>query len=186
MNEFLGRKKELAFLEEKYKSKNGEFVIIYGRRRIGKTETISHFCKNKNTVFFTCTQTDNKSQLKNFSEKILSFNLPQSKYITEFSSWEHAFLALKEISAANEGKKIVVIDEFPYMAKEYAEIPSVLQKVWDTELKKENILLILCGSSMSYIEKEILSEKNPLYGRATGIYKMLPMSFSDSSLFFPK
>lgn len=185
MNEFLGRKKELAFLEEKYKSKNGEFVIIYGRRRIGKTETISHFCKNKNAVFFTCTQTDNKSQLKNFSEKILSFNLPQSKYITEFSSWEHAFLALKEISAANEEKKIVVIDEFPYMAKEYAEIPSVLQKVWDTELKKENILLILCGSSMSYIEKEILSEKNPLYGRATGIYKMLPMSFSDSSLFFP-
>ena len=104
MNEFLGRKKELAFLEEKYKSKNGEFVIIYGRRRIGKTETISHFCKNKNAVFFTCTQTDNKSQLKNFSEKILSFNLPQSKYITEFSSWEHAFLALKEISTANEEK----------------------------------------------------------------------------------
>lgn len=186
MNNFFGRKKELDFLEEKYKAKNGQLIIIYGRRRIGKTEVISHFCKDKNAVFFTCTQTEDVNQLKNFSTILLSFNLPQSKYITEFSSWEQAFLAIKDIPSSNNQKQIVVIDEFPYMSKENPEIPSILQKLWDTELKNKNILLILCGSAMSYIEKEILSEKNPLYGRATGIYKMLPMTFKDSLLFFDK
>lgn len=185
MNDFQGRKSELDFLEEKYNSQDGQLVIIYGRRRIGKTETISHFCKGKNAVFYTCTQTEDINQLKNFSTKLLSFNLPQSKYITEFNSWEQAFLAIKDIPSADEKKQIIVIDEFPYMAKENPEIPSILQKLWDTELKKQKVLLILCGSAMSYIEKEILSEKNPLYGRASGIYKMLPMPFSDSSLFFP-
>ena len=177
MNDFQGRKSELDFLEEKYNSQDGQLIIIYGRRRIGKTETISHFCKGKNAVFYTCTQTEDINQLKNFSTKLLSFNLPQSKYITEFNSWEQAFLAIKDIPSADEKKQIIVIDEFPYMAKENPEIPSILQKLWDTELKKQKVLLILCGSAMSYIEKEILSEKNPLYGRASGIYKMLPMPF---------
>ncbi len=185
MIEFKARKDELNFLQDKYEATNGQLVIIYGRRRIGKTETISHFCQGKNAVFYTCTQTDDNNQLKNFSTKLLSYNLPQSKYITEFSSWEQAFLAIKDIPDLEKQKQIIVIDEFPYMAKENPEIPSVLQKLWDSELKNQNILLILCGSAMSYIEKEILSEKNPLYGRATGIYKMLPMPFRDSSTFFP-
>ncbi|WP_294428266.1 DUF234 domain-containing protein [uncultured Treponema sp.] len=185
MKTFWGREEELSFLQEKYESQNGELVIVYGRRRIGKTETISHFCLNKNSVFFTCTQTEDKNQLKNFSQKLLSFNLPQSQYITEFSNWEQAFLAIKDIPHSNQSKNIVIIDEFPYMARENSEIPSILQKLWDTELKNQNLMLILCGSSMSYMEKEILSEKNPLYGRATGIYKMLPMPYSDSAKFFP-
>ncbi len=185
MVNFIGREEEISFLQEKYESSRGEFVIVYGRRRIGKTETIAKFCSDKNPVFFTCTQTEDKNQLGNFSRKILSFNLPQSRYIAEFADWEQAFSAMKDIPRADNSKKIVVIDEFPYMVRENHEIPSILQKLWDTELKGQNLMLILCGSSMSYIEKEILSEKNPLYGRATGIYKMLPMSYIDSTKFFP-
>ena len=94
---FIGREDELSFLQEKYESRHGELVNVYGRRRIGKTETISQFCLDKNPVFFTCTQTDDRNQLRNFSRKILSFNLPQSQYITEFSSWEQALLAMKDI-----------------------------------------------------------------------------------------
>lgn len=184
MNTFIARKNELSFLKERYESKNGQLVIIYGRRRIGKTETISHFCKDKNPIFFTCTQTEDSSQLKNFSNKILSFDIPQKKYISEFSNWEQAFLAIKDIPISNNKKQILVIDEFPYMAKENSEIPSILQKLWDTEFKNLNLMIILCGSSMSYIEKQILSEKNPLYGRSTGIYKMLPMPYFDSIKFF--
>ena len=122
MIDFIARNNELNFLQEKYEAKSGQFIIIYGRRRIGKTETIAHFCKNKNAVFYTCIQTDDNSQLKNFSAKLLSFNLPQTKYITEFSSWEQAFLALKDIPGLEKQKQIIVIDEFPYMAKEIAEI----------------------------------------------------------------
>ena len=169
MNKFIARKNELDFLEQKYESKNGQLIIIYGRRRIGKTETIKHFCKDKGAIFFTCTQTEDNNQLRNFSSLLLSNNLPQSKYISEFNSWEQAFLAIKDFPKLEEKKQIIVIDEFPYMVKGNSEIPSVLQKLWDEELKNQNIMLILCGSAMSYIEKEILSEKNPIYGRETGI-----------------
>lgn len=185
MNGFIARKNELAFLQEKYESRGGQLVILYGRRRIGKTETISHFCKDKNPVFFTCTLTEDSAQLKNFSQKLLSFDIPQRRYVTEFSNWEQALLAVKDIPVLGGKKQILVIDEFPYMAKENPEIPSILQKLWDTEFKDSNVMIILCGSAMSYIEKEILSEKNPLYGRATGIYKMLPMPYFDSVKFFP-
>ena len=185
MNGFIARKNELAFLQEKYESRGGQLVILYGRRRIGKTETISHFCKDKNPVFFTCTQTEDSAQLKNFSQKLLSFAIPQRRYVAEFSNWEQALLAVKDIPVLGGKKQILVIDEFPYMAKENPEIPSILQKLWDTEFKDSNVMIILCGSAMSYIEKEILSEKNPLYGRATGIYKMLPMPYFDSVKFFP-
>ncbi|WP_191014326.1 AAA family ATPase [Treponema zioleckii] len=107
MMKFIGREDELSFLQEKYESRRGELVIVYGRRRIGKTETISHFCLDKNPVFFTCTQTDDRNQLRNFSRKILSFNLPQSQYITEFSSWEQALLAMKDIPHSGQQKNLV-------------------------------------------------------------------------------
>ena len=186
MDTFIGREDELSFLQTKYISNQGELIIVYGRRRIGKTETLRHFCEGKNAVFYTCTQTEDRSQLDNFSKMLLSFNLPQSKYISSFQNWEQAFSAIKDISSPHFGKNIIVIDEFPYMARENTEIPSILQKLWDSELKNQNCMIILCGSSMSYIEKEILSEKNPLYGRATGIYKMLSMSYLDSARFFPQ
>lgn len=186
---FIGRKKELAFLEKQYKNKGGQLVIIYGRRRIGKTETIKQFCKNKDAIFFTCTQTEDRNQLQAFSRIIFSYDIPAKQFINEFSDWEQAFLSIKDIPIKQEGteqgKKILVIDEFPYMAKENPSIPSILQKLWDTQLKDENIMIILCGSAMSYIEKEILAEKNPLYGRASGIYKMLPMNYFDAAQFFP-
>ena len=84
-----------------------------------------------------------------------------------------------------DSKKLIVIDEFPYMCQGNKSIPSILQNLWDSYLKDQNIMIILCGSAMSYIEKDLLSEKNPLYGRSTGIYKMKEMNFYDSMKFFP-
>ena len=84
MNDFIARETELAFLQERYDSRNGQLVILYGRRRIGKTETISHFCKDKNPVFFTCTQTEDSAQLKNFSHKLLSFDIPDYNAAKQF------------------------------------------------------------------------------------------------------
>lgn len=183
---FIGRKKELDFLEKRYNSNGGQLIIIYGRRRIGKTETIKQFCKNKNAVFFTCTQTEDKIQLRNFSRIMFSHDIPIKQYINEFSDWEQALLSIKDIKTESSKKKILVIDEFPYMSKENNSIPSIIQKLWDSQLKDENVMIILCGSAMSYIEKEILSEKNPLYGRSTGIYKMEPMDYSEAVQFFPE
>ena len=84
-----------------------------------------------------------------------------------------------------EDKKLLILDEFPYMCKGNASIPSILQNLWDSELKDQNVMIVLCGSAMSFMEKELLAEKNPLYGRATGIYKMNEMGFYDAVKFFP-
>ncbi len=123
-------------------------------------------------------------QLAKFSIQILREDFPAKQYISEFSDWENAFRAISDLPYGDK-KKLVVIDEFPYMCRGNKSIPSILQNLWDTELKDSNVMIILCGSAMSFIEKELLAEKNPLYGRATGIYRMNKMGFYDAARFFP-
>lgn len=180
---FIGRENELKFLNKCYESSNAEFVVLYGRRRVGKTETLTEFCKGKPNVFYSCREYTTEKQLAEFSDAILSWKPEIKAYTDSFSDWDKAFSFIGEMEG--EKKTVVVIDEFPYMCKNNPSIPSILQIIWDTVLKNKNIMLILCGSSMSFMEKELLSEKNPLYGRTTGIYKMLPMPYYDAIKFLP-
>ena len=180
---FIGREAELKFLEEKYNSTGGQLVVLYGRRRVGKTETLRQFCHNKEYIFYTCTELTDEQQLAGFSQRLLEKNVQAAKYIKCFADWEQALRSLKDLPQQN--KQLIIIDEFPYMVKGNYAISSILQKLWDEELKQCNIMLVVCGSSMSFIEKEILAEKNPLYGRATGILKMQAMDFYDAQQFFP-
>ena len=183
-NQFIGREAELQFLEERYQSTKAELIVLYGRRRVGKTETLKKFCEGKPHVFFSCRECADKMQLKNFSEKLLAEGLAAAKYLREFPDWEAAFSSVTELPYGDQ-KKLLVIDEFPYMCKGNHMIPSLLQNLWDETLKEQHVMLVFCGSAMSFIEKELLSEKNPLYGRATGIYKMKEMNFYDAIKFFP-
>ena len=181
---FIGRETELRFLNDKYETDGGQLVVLYGRRRVGKTETLREFCKGKPHIFFSCTQTTDRVQLQKFSKQMLKENIPARNYITEFADWEKAFRAVLDLPYG-DCKKLIVIDEFPYMCKGNKSIPSILQNLWDAELRDANVMIVLCGSAMSFIEKELLAEKNPLYGRATGIYKMKEMGFYDAVKFFP-
>ena len=181
---FIGRKQELQFLEDKYNSKGGQLIVLYGRRRVGKTETLREFCKGKKHIFYSCREVSDRLQLRSFSEKLLKENIPAASYIKEFSDWETALKSVLDLPYGDE-KKLLIIDEFPYMCRGNESIPSVLQNLWDELFKDENVMIVLCGSAMSFIEKELLAEKNPLYGRATGIYKMEAMSFYDAVQFFP-
>ncbi|MGM9583196.1 MAG: ATP-binding protein [Phascolarctobacterium sp.] len=174
---FIGRKQELSFLEGQYNHTEGQLLVVYGRRRVGKTEILRRFCDDKEEIFFTCIEIPDEQLLRSFSQRVLEKNPEAAKYLTSFSNWEQAFQSLGEIKAST--KLVVVIDEFPYMARGNNAIPSILQKVWDESLKHKNIMLVLCGSAMSFMEKEVLSEKNPLYGRATGILKVQAMDFFD-------
>lgn len=180
---FIGRKEELQFLEEKYGASGGQLIVLYGRRRVGKTETLRQFCTGKEHVFYSCTECTDGQQLSAFSARMLQKGIPAARYVTSFSDWVQAFKSIVELPG-NE-KKLLVIDEFPYMVQNNHSIPSILQGIWDSTLKNANVMLILCGSAMSFIEKEILAEKNPLYGRATGILKMNAMDFYDAVEFFP-
>lgn len=181
---FIGREAELKFLQERYDKKKAQLVVLYGRRRVGKTETLREFCKDKPHVFFSCTQSTDRVQLSKFSRRMLQEDIPARQYISEFSDWEAAFHSVTDLPYGDK-KKLLVIDEFPYMCKGNKSIPSILQNLWDAELKDKNVMIVLCGSAMSFIEKELLAEENPLYGRSTGVYKMNPMGFYDAMRFFP-
>ena len=181
---FIGREAELKFLNDKYEAEDGQLIVLYGRRRVGKTETLREFCKDKPHVFYSCTQTTNKVQLKKFSSCLLKEDISAKNYISEFEDWEKAFRSVLDFPYG-DNKKLLVIDEFPYMCRENKSIPSILQNLWDSELRQNNVMIILCGSSVSYIENDLLAKKNPLYGRATGIYKMKEMGFYDAIKFFP-
>ena len=181
---FVGRETELGFLQDKYDEKRGQLVVLYGRRRVGKTETLREFCKGKPHVFYSCTQSTDKVQLAKFSKEVFKENIPAKQYISQFADWESAFRSVLELPYGEE-KKLLILDEFPYMCKGNGSIPSILQNLWDAELKEQNVMIVLCGSAMSFMEKELLAEKNPLYGRATGIYKMNEMGFYDAIKFFP-
>ena len=180
---FIGRQEELKFLEDRYHTDMGQLIVLYGRRRVGKTETLRKFCEGKAHVFYSCVECPDEQQLASFSSRILQTGIPASKYINSFSDWEQALESVTELPG--NGKKLLVIDEFPYMVRGNRSIPSILQNLWDARLKNENVMIILCGSAMSFIEKEILADKNPLYGRATGILKMKEMSFREAIEFVP-
>ncbi len=181
---FIGRQEELTFLEDKYRTPGGQLIVLYGRRRVGKTETLRKFCEDKNHVFYTCTESPDELQLIGFSERVLNKDIPAARYIKRFNDWGQALSSITDLPG--DGKKVLVIDEFPYMVKGNPSIPSILQNLWDEGLRHQDIMIILCGSAMSFIEKDILAEKNPLYGRATGILKMSEMSFYDAIKFVPR
>ena len=180
---FIGRADELRFLEEKYCSPGGQLVVLYGRRRVGKTETLRKFCEGKEHVFYTCTEIPDALQLVAFSDRVLQKGFPAAQYIRSFPEWTQALGSIAELPAM--GKKLLIIDEFPYMVKGNPSIPSILQKLWDEGFKDKDVMIILCGSAMSFIEDEVLAEKNPLYGRATAILKMNEMSFFEAIQFLP-
>ncbi|MDR2132555.1 MAG: ATP-binding protein [Clostridiales Family XIII bacterium] len=181
---FIGREQELRFFEDKYSASGGQLLVLYGRRRIGKTELLRKFCEDKPHVFYSCREATDAEQIKAFSERVLSVGIPAAKYVSAFPDWDAAFRSVAELPS-NGRKRLLVIDEFPYMRKGNPSIPSILQNLWDETLKDQNVMLILCGSAMRFIEKDLLSEKRPLYGRATGIYKMNEMPFHDAIEFFP-
>ncbi|MBO4262651.1 MAG: ATP-binding protein [Clostridia bacterium] len=180
---FVGREQEMQFFNSRYNSDKAEFIVLYGRRRVGKTEFLTEFCKDKPTLFYTCREYTDKKQFAEFSDAVFSYDYSLKKKTKAFADWDEAFSAIADI--VSERKLVVVIDEFPHMVKGDKSIPSVLQVLWDHKFKNRNIMFILSGSSVSFMEDEILAAKNPLYGRMTAIYKMRPLPFDDAIKFFP-
>ncbi|MDK9710116.1 ATP-binding protein [Acidaminobacter sp.] len=179
---FYGRSHELDFLNQKYNTKQAEFVVLYGRRRIGKTSLIREFIKDKRHFFYSAVQVTDNVQLSKVSELIFD-TFGKSAYMNSFEDWEKALNYLGDLSEGGE-KIVIAIDEFPYMAQGNPSLASVLQKVWDLSLSHKNVMMVLCGSAMSFMEHEVLGEKNPLYGRTTGIIKLNELDFDIARQFF--
>ena len=179
---FVGRENELQTLQKLYNSGNSEFLVLYGRRRIGKTTLLKHFLSGKKAIFFTAVEDYPVSEsLKQFYERV-SERTGTVSFMSGFESWEKALMFIGE-QAKNE-RLVLVIDEYPYLATAYKSISSIIQKLWDEYLKDTKLFIILCGSYMSFMENEVLAYKSPLYGRRTAQLKLEKLDYQEAGYFF--
>ncbi|NMB89900.1 MAG: ATP-binding protein [Chloroflexi bacterium] len=179
---FIDRQSELDQFNRLYHSGRAELLVLYGRRRVGKTELLRVFCQDKAHIYFIATLSSDSDQLAAFSQQIWRYAHPDGSQGPVYVSWEAAFAAL----AALPGRPVVVLDEFTYLISGNKAIPSILQKVWDQQLKDAALMLVLCGSYIGMMETEVLAYRAPLYGRRTASALLPALDFPSSTLFFPE
>ena len=175
------RDKELKDLNKRYSKGNFECVVVYGRRRVGKTALINEFCKGKPTVFFSALSASSKENLEALSKAIYEKEHPGAETAPVYPTFDAAFNEITRM--AEEERLVFVIDEYPYLAKANKSISSRLQHIIDHTWKNSKLFLILCGSSMSFMEYQVLGYESPLYGRRTGQYKIQALTYKEITEF---
>lgn len=179
---FVNRTKELESLEKQYATDQSSLVIVYGRRRVGKTALITEFLKrHPDSLYFLATEESETQNLNYFKAQVAEFT-GNELLKTAAVDWFTVFKTL--IDYKTETKKIIVLDEFQYIGQSNAAFPSVMQKVWDALLKEANVMLILCGSLVSLMKSQTLDYSSPLYGRRTGQIKLKQIPFNHYHAFF--
>ncbi|MCD8231599.1 MAG: ATP-binding protein [Clostridiales bacterium] len=179
---FIGRERELTSLSELYHKEGFGMSVIYGRRRIGKSTLISEFIKGKKAIFYTATKIGKERNLELFSKRVTAVLDPSLANVS-FPSLESIFDFITHKLEA--GKLILVIDELPYWAEKDEALLSIIQKYIDTEWSDKNMMIILCGSALSFMENKVLSEKSPLFGRRDSQIKLEAFNYKESALFVP-
>ena len=184
MQNFVDREQELSFLEEEYQREGASLIILYGRRRVGKTALASKFMEGKPALYFLVTEENEQQNRNAFKEAVAEFCGSELLKSASLQQWEPIFKTLCE--KKTDQKLLLIFDEFQYLGKSNPAFPSVFQKIWDTFLKQQNIMVILCGSLISMMESQTLSYSSPLYGRRTGQIKLKQIPFSHYHQFFPE
>jgi len=182
---FVNRQRELNALSARYHSQNAEFVVVTGRRRVGKTALLSEFATGKRALRFTAYLDSEESQLQRLSGLLRQLERPEVPPTPEFSygSWETLFQTMGAIAA--QERLLVILDEWPYLAGSSRRLASILQHVWDETLQQTHLMLALSGSYVSVMERDILDQRAPLYGRRTGQLVIHPLDAPDAALFLP-
>lgn len=180
---FYCRERELRDLNKRYTRGEFECIVIYGRRRVGKTALINEFCKDKPTIFFSALNASAKENLEAFSKAICEKEHPETELAPIYPSFDAVFTKITQM-AENE-RLVLVIDEYPYLAKASKSVSSRLQHIIDHTWKNGKLFLILCGSSMSFMEYQVLGYESPLYGRRTGQFKIQALSYKEVKEFNP-
>lgn len=182
MTLFIGRKKELQFLEDEYAQDRASLVILYGRRRIGKTTLIKQFIQEKNAFYFVATEESERENRRNFQHAVSEFTQTPLLKKDVLLEWDEIFSVLKEHQP--ESRKIIAIDEFQYLGKTRASFPSIFQKIWDQMLAESSVMVILCGSLVGMMVEQTLTYSSPLYGRRTGQIRLDQIGYQEYSFFF--
>lgn len=182
MKNFINRNEERDFLNKEYENKTSSLIILYGRRRIGKTALITEFGRDKHMLYFLASEESEKENLNAFEALVAEYTNNELLKSASFDSWDVVFKTLINTNLAE--KKLIIIDEFQYLGKSNAAFPSIFQRIWDTILKDKNVMVILCGSLVSMMEAQTLSYSSPLYGRRTGQIKLQQIKFKHYNEFF--
>lgn len=182
MEKFVDRINELEFLNKEYNKKESSLVILYGRRRIGKTSLIKEFGKNKDMIYFLATE-EAEIQNRNMFKNVVADNLKNAllSHIV-VQNWDEIFRMIVQDNI--DSKKVIVIDEFQYLGKVNSSFPSIFQRIWDEILMDKNVMVILCGSLINMMESQTLNYNSPLYGRRTGQIKLKQIPFENYKEFF--
>lgn len=175
MTAFIDRKEEMQTLNREYERDGSSFVVMYGRRRVGKTTLISQFIKDKNALFFLATEESESQNRKMFKDKAADFLNNELLRNAELSNWDDIFKIL--VNNTFESKLVIVIDEFQYIGKANPAFPSIFQRIWEEILKNANVMVIICGSLISMMESQVLAYNSPLYGRRTAQIKLKQIPF---------
>lgn len=177
---FKNRVRELDFLSELYETNLAKLIVLYGRRRVGKTELIKEFLKKHKGLYILARLESEAEQLKKISSQIAEYYKDNVLTLNPFNSWDALFLYLSE-----KPRIPIVFDEFPYIVQSSKRVTGILQDYWDNKFSKKNTFLILCGSSITMMER-LLGRKSPIYGRRTEQILLEPLKFHGASLFFPE
>ena len=180
---FIGREREIAALNRSYDSGRFEFIVLYGRRRVGKTALINHFIDGKPAIYFMGVESNAGQNLENFSRSIMEY----AGGVLSGASFASFQDALETVFRLSEKERLILaIDEYPYAARASVSLASTLQMLIDKYKERSKLMLILCGSSMSYMEDHVLAYKAPLYGRRTAQIRLLPFDFFEASRYFER
>ena len=183
LERFIDREQELETLQDEYERRGSSLVILYGRRRAGKTTLITEFIRDKNALFFLASEESEAQNRSAFKEKAADFIDSALLREASVSSWDTIFAAIMEHSFTS--KPVIVIDEFQYIGKSNPAFPSVFQRIWEEQLKNKSVMVILCGSLISMMESQTLSYNSPLYGRRTAQIRLGQIPFRYYGEFFP-
>lgn len=175
--EFVDRESGLETLHEAFGSERAELIVIYGRRRLGKSALVREATKDiDEAVYWQATEETPDVQLADFVETVSESHASVDDVRRD---WEALLRFLGQRDA------VVVLDEFPYLVQSDEAVPSKIQRVWDTDLEETAMTLVLVGSSISVMEEKVLGGGSPLYGRRTATIDLPPLSISHAKRFFP-
>lgn len=184
MKQFVDREQEMETLQSEYEREGSSLVVLYGRRRVGKTTLISEFIKGKNAMFFLASEESEAQNRNAFKDKVAEFIDSDLLRSAEIKSWDTLFKAI--IDTPFNSKPVIVLDEFQYLGKANPAFPSILQRIWEEILKDKSVMVVLCGSLISMMVSQTLSYDSPLYGRRTAQIRLKQIPFSYYHEFFPK
>ena len=180
--EFLNRTEELALLDRLWESERAEFLVLYGRRRVGKTELLAHFASSRRAIFLEAADVRREDQLRDFGASY-GDAVGLGPVTADVRSWEHALEMIAD--AARTERTLVVFDEFQHLARQQEGLGSLLSRWWRTTGSRLQVVLVLSGSDIAFFADGVLGANAPLHGRRTADYRLLPFSPSHTALFLP-